>query len=341
MWQKLQTYLFVSIITVLVWLYAEGENLTEEKLYPDIEFVAPAGRQLLIVPRQPSEPVLVTVRGPTTQLARLNREESEQPLAIELLDDPSTDNPNREVDLLDALSRHPRYADLGIEIAEVTPRRVTVRVERYVPRDLPVEAPPPGDFQFNETPIVEPAQATVRMPASDWANIPADVRVIAELNADDLAQREVNKQHVLVNVPLVLPQARGLDRVTIAPTAATVTLTVTQKTKKSEPQSIPIKLLVPIGELARYDVQLVDQADPWLSRIVFSGPNETIDRINKKEVKVWAELRLDSDDLGTAADKESASAPVHLTVPPGVNAVEHPQPIKFRVVRRALPATSP
>lgn len=343
MWQKLQTYIFVTVITALIWLYAESENLREDTVYADIEFVAPAGRQLLIDPRQPQGAVLVTVRGPTTQMARLTREEGEDPIQLELVDDPTAETPMREVDLFEELKKHPRYLSLGIQVTEVVPRRVNVRVERYATRELPVEAPAPGEFQFTETPIVDPAQATIRMPASLMSAIPDDARIVAKLEPKDLAQRQVNIQHVIVNVPLLLPGAQGIDRSAISPTAATVTLTISQKTKQTAPMSLPIKINVSISELQRYDVQLVDQSDPWIRNVVLSGPNELIDQINdaNKTIKVWAELRLDTDDLDKAAGKESASANVYLNVPPGILPAEPPAAIKYRVTKKSQPIVAP
>jgi len=332
MWQKVQTYVFVTLIAVLIWLYAEGLTLKTWEITPDIEFVPPPGQKLLISPAR--HRIQATIKGPTAQLDEIKKLQEAGPIKLELLDDPTNAEPYEQVNLAQELARQPAIARLGVTITDIKPARVRVRVERYVTRTLAIEIGTNSDFEFKGDPTVDPAEATVEVPMSLAGGIDDDTKVIALLDDAVLTRLEMDKQHIEENVPLILPPPLGGEHIIITPQAASVTLTITQKTSTTAPQSVPVLLVAPIAELAKYEVLLENQDDQMLRGVVLSGPNDVIDGISARQIKVWAELRLSADDLAQAAGKDSNSAPVHMSMPAGITVVEPPQPIKYKVVKK-------
>ena len=60
-WGKIQTYFIVTIISSLIWLYAESENVKQQRpLEFNVHFVAPPGQLLAI--DEPIKSVSLTVR---------------------------------------------------------------------------------------------------------------------------------------------------------------------------------------------------------------------------------------------------------------------------------------
>ena len=68
---KIETFCVVTLITCLVWLYAEGENLVQYSQPVRVRFVGPVGTDLAITPRELIN-VDITFRASKSQLADLN-----------------------------------------------------------------------------------------------------------------------------------------------------------------------------------------------------------------------------------------------------------------------------
>src|SRR5688500_11942303 len=72
MWQTIKTLVLVTVVTCLVWLYAEGENVKPRAIDADVRLVAPAGQPLLVTPGEPRR-VRVMMRCSNTKFAEVER----------------------------------------------------------------------------------------------------------------------------------------------------------------------------------------------------------------------------------------------------------------------------
>jgi YbbR domain-containing protein len=330
MWSKIQTYLFVTLITILAWLYAEGENLKVETYSPEIVFVATPAGSLLIEPSRPPRRVDVTFKGPNSQLQEVMRN---QPIKVPLQ---AGDDPDRTIDLAQLLAENNEIMRMGLTVQRVDPSTVKVRVEEMRTVTMPIDVVPGSDYLATR-PTITPPEATVTLPASEADQIAQGTKLIARLA---LNNPSINQQTVIEGVELSLPEGIDPAHATIDPPAVSITVTITQKTRQSQPLTIPVRLVAPISELARYDVRL-DSDDPLLRNVILEGPNAIIDEIDQRKRDIWAELRLSASDLENAAAKPNDPfvAQVTIPTPEGVRVVQGLAPLKYRVTREE-PATN-
>ena len=68
--RKLQTYILVSLVTVLIWLYAEGQDVQRYITELPVRLVVPATSGLIVV-ESPTDRARVEFRGASAQIRRL------------------------------------------------------------------------------------------------------------------------------------------------------------------------------------------------------------------------------------------------------------------------------
>ena len=327
MWQKIQTYVFVTIITVLIWLYAEGSTLQKRSLQRQIQFVAPTGLELFIDPRRPQETVELTVRGPVGQLDELERRLGERRIEIEVAVDSDSDDPQQKVNLHGHLSAYLAGAAPGVALIDLTPTELSIRAERYATRKLPILPVADGDVQVEYTGI-DPAEAEVKMPASLLSRLDDDAKVEALMTEAEIAQSEMDKERTApVRLKAPLAEENG---VTVDPQTANVTFKITQTTESYTVPHIPLRFSKPASAEGQYEVYLVGGEEKEAVRVIeVTGPTEIIDQIKDEVLTVKAVLDLNLVDLGEAVDAEMTCS-VTFYPPEGVTVVTPPPARKYR-----------
>lgn len=346
LWQRIQSYVIVTIISVLIWLYAESENVKQQKpLSFNIRFVAPPGQHLAIGPAVVPQ-VTVTVRCATGQYAQLRTMQS-QP--IELVVEELPDNTQQLIDLHSRLEDSPIGA-LGVSFVDIQPSTVVLHVERLVEQAMTISTDHvvPQDMQLNGLPVIQPAKASVRLLASMVQDRKIEHRELqAVLDPEVVARLEENVQHELV-VPVKLPQdlvkrfdKRSIPEPTIDPPSAIVTLTIRKQIDSYAASSVPILVVAPWMELGRFSIRLENNDRPFLDeQIELAGPSDVIEKIRNGQDKVWAELRLTVEDLETGI----TSKQLHINVPQGVDLESANPVIQFVITPREVntsPAAAP
>jgi len=330
MWDKIREYGFVTIIALLVWLYAEGENVTNAERDIEVEFV-PASNNLVVDDTESEdERVSVLFRGNSGQLNDLKELLHEGAIQIEMN---AGEEARQQVTLRDRLADHPKIVEVGVSVLETRPETLNVTVERLVKLDIPVTVVATGETQLRDV-TVTPEKVSVRLPASTAEALGESPRAEARVTEALIEGLPVNQQHSLAGVAIVLPDLTTTSNVTLTPAAADVTCTIKKLAKDLLLPAVSVRIVAPVAELARYDVQPASEEDQLVRDIKISGPNDLIDQIESRQVKVWADLQLQSEDLAQAVAKESVSIVPHIHLPAGVTLVEPPRPIKVRVLEK-------
>lgn len=330
---KIQTYAIVTVVTVLIWLYLESENVKLQKpLRLTVSFVAPPGQQLLIIPARPSQTptqptklqVDITVSCATSQYVRLQRLQ-DRPLELTVTE--YADHPIQFVDLRQMLLDTP-IGDLGVTLDEIVPPKFELRVERIEQVSRPIRVVVAEGIQLATTPVVEPAECTVGLPASVAQHVDLLLpQVSLERQTANTLDPNVPRE---LSVPITLAVSEDLEenlqkliRINapqIRPPNATMTVTIRNQTGSLKIPGVPIVLAAPWAEMKKYTVE-IEKDKRVLEEVRVTGPSDVIDRIDKGQLKVWADLRLTADDL----ESRITSKQVHINVPPGVQ-VESPIP---------------
>ena len=332
MWEKAQTYIFVTLITVLIWLYAESESLDTKPFYTQVEFGA--GQKLLINPQRSGQ-IIVTVEGPRGRMTELYDQLSAKPLQIQVQSDPTGENLEQTIDLKQKLREHDIFKKLGFRLEKVDPPNLYVRVEPYITWTLPIAVRTNGDVQINANSTkIDPAEAQIEVPFSYAAAVyNRSARIDAVLQLDDVTLRQEQTKEVLLSFSDVVPAAD----VTITPNTATVTVTVESTERRSKELKLPVTIRYPIAEAPKYAFELMTPDETVVS-VSFQGPLDVIKQIDediearKKLVKLF--VQLGAEDLAKAAGGEEISREVQFDLPPNVIPNEFPPPIRFKITRR-------
>lgn len=321
--QKIETYVIVTIIAALIWLYAESENV---KPYPpfavNVQFVAPVGQNLLIQPARPQR-VTLSVRCATSQYAALEQMAEEGSLRVAIDADP--DSPEQVVILSQKRLDETRIGDLGITITDVQPTTFDLRVERLeeVALSISPDSVVPAGVQLAAPPVIEPPQVGLFLPVS-LAVRAAELHLNARIDDATMQRLEENVPQELT-VPITLPamlrdELAGFTPA-INPKTARVTVTVRKQSDTYLHSSVPILILAPWTELEKYRIRIENDRRVLDQDVELTGPSDVIERIRTGQERVWAELRLTADDLESGVNSKQLS----IAVPPSVR-VDSPLP---------------
>ena len=327
MWQAIRTIIVVTIVTFLVWLYAESENVRSQAFEADIQFVAPATQPLAIRPAQPRR-VRIIARGPAASFAQVERMTRNGPIPIIVREDTSRPDSRESIVLKDRLATSSPLATTSLTITEVQPAILDVNIEALKRVSMPVKVDA-GDLQG--TAVAEPGAVEVAVPAS-LAAAAAEESLTAVLDPRWLAQLETNVPHTL-DVDLTAPEALRNAGVPIKLPRVKVTVKVRRQSETLVVPLIPVLLQVSSRELTRFNV-VVNESNAFLHDIQLTGPSDAIERIRKQEVHVKAFLAFTAEDLERDAAAANSTATPVLSLPPGVTPTEALPVVSYKVVKR-------
>lgn len=320
--EKLETGAIVTVITVLVWLYAEGENIVERQQRMSVRFVPPAGQDLAIVPQDPLE-VVATVRGSTGEISALD-DALIDGVRIEVAPQGNGAGSSQTIVLKDALSRS-AVGGMGVNILDTDPPTKSVRVEQLVTRKFAVVAAPPKRLKLAGTPEFSPAEVSLRVPRS-LADRYAGLTVAAHMDALDESEYDVNTS-VTAQVPLELPSELRSPWTELERQTVQATFTIRKQTETTTLPTMRIRLNIDPLLLREYEIE--PDSDVVLRDVRLSGPSDAIQAIVDGRTQVWAELRPTRDQVERGV---TSLAPV-VVAPPGVSS-DPPEPVQVTIRRR-------
>lgn len=166
--------LWIALVTLLVWVYADVEFTKETTLHATV-LLSTARRSDLVL-RSPSRvKVRFKVQGPSSGLARLKQR----------LGDPNDPNAPRQgysviryevtandktLTTRDILNDDELIANEGLTVLFAQPASIQVKTERKIRREAPVKLDYTGAYLSKE-PVVVPPKVGLYVPESDWQKI--------------------------------------------------------------------------------------------------------------------------------------------------------------------------
>jgi hypothetical protein len=327
---KIRTAILVSLVTVLIWLWAEGESLDTETFNPSVMFVQNEGGDMLIEPYERwAGSVRVRVQGSKRALTDAKRDlSSEIRLKIGDRGMPTQPGDQQIVDLAQAIQSLPSVGGQGLSVQEVTPANAVVRIVKLVSRELPVRAVVPPDIALLGQAAVSPARVMVRLSESQDARLPADAFATVELTRQDLASARDDTALTMtsrVRLPEALDEEPGVE---ITPPRVSVTFRLKRSVDSVTVATVPVWFSLPSTEGDGWDIELIDK---FLRDVTFTGPTDAIARIRSREVVPLAEVRLSSDELENGIEAKEA---VIVDVPQGVESGVAVKTVRLKVTRR-------
>jgi len=322
--ETLETGLVVTVITVLIWLFAEGETIQPVTKTVDIEFVAPNTTMAVEIDGEPTATQLKKV-DITLQVSRSNRGKIDQYLreqAIKIEVQPTEAGTTVQViNLKDELAASP-LTELGGYVQSTDPSTYAVRLIELRTIDMPI-VPLLGELQLSEeAPKFKHEIIPVTLP-KDLADraVAEGLSLYAMMNKLDTSSFVEGNQFTR-NVKLELPPELENPHAKFDPNNV-VTFIVLKRTQDITLPQVQVRVAISDLWTGQYQIEIEPER---FIEVDLRGSAEVIEDIGQNNELVWALIKLNSDDLAEGTHQ----APLNIFVPEGV-AVVSPKPLRTMI----------
>jgi hypothetical protein len=326
---------WVVPLTLLIWIYAEREQVTKEQNETiPFELVSTDPNRLVTLRPPQDSNIVVELEGPRARvqdvLHRLRGGAFPQGLRIEI-DKALLPNRDHQLRTISLIANHDLFRHNGITVTRTQPDTITVTVDEIVERDARVE-PAPGTPNLGEGTKFDPAVIKLRGPRNvlNPEGDPNALVVYAHVPNNLLSQPG---QRDGLGLELSLPPPLAKDaRVTMNPSKVDATLQVQASDEEwvmpamtvslDVPKSVTDKFTVKYDETSIYDVRLI-------------GPKDVIEEMRKPGgPKPYAQLKVTIDD---ASRDEQRRTLRFVDLPEGVRVddKDKQRTVAFRLVAKA------
>jgi hypothetical protein len=329
-----KTFAWVGPLTLLIWVWAEREQLHNDSWSIPVEVRSSDRFVSLLEPEDGN--VIIDVSGPRAQLDALRQMLTGglSPRGAMLELDPNLPLGEQYPATAELLNRQPLFRDRGVIVKDASPSRLTVFVDERVTREARIAVSPEVERNLESPPVFDPPITTVSGPKRVLDALPedADGRLIVTADLSGFPAVQQPGAHELVDVPLLRPVED--PNVALGLTKANVSLRLRQSDVEYTIPSMSIFVIVPPTMMGRYRVVIGDGAFPTIPNVRVSGAPAKIELLKREDFtpRPKALLEVTSEDR----PGEIHTRRLRYDLPEGITV--HPQDarreIEFRVVER-------
>lgn len=310
----LKTALLVTLVTILIWVFAEAESLTRKNVRVEVLLdPEPDGNRLVdVVDGQGwQKRADVVFEGSTAAVTEAEAVGRRPIRLLPGMEGFPSDPGEQTVDLFAALRELPELRNKGVSIVRVDPPNVRVRVDQLVSREVKVIAVVPGS-ELDGQPEIKPGTVTLRLPAGEAEALTPTSAVRARVSPESVTKLVPGRHETVSNVVLELPiELQHSRRIRIEPSRADVSLTLRSRAATWTLPNVPVSLVLAAGEYARWEIIIPDE-DRFITDVKVTGPVDLIDQIKRSDVTVAAQVLLSFEELErgiTSKDVSFSSIP--------------------------------
>lgn len=325
---RISDFAWVTLISVLIWLYAEGRNVQTTAFETLPLTVSLASKDLILMPPVPTS-VRLRFKGATAELDKLKQELSRG--GIDLTLDDVTEPGERSIVLADVLPGAKPIRRVSVNIVDIDPPTFQLRVDRMVTQNVNVTFKPNDVQLVGGAAQIKPAQVAITMPESKLKQI-SDALVLEAIPAVSLKTLPPGVEHTMaaqVKLPTVLA---GDPTVKLEPANVQLTFTIDKKEDAVVLPSVPVFVEMPPAEQENFKVIPADDSQV-LKDVKVTGPAELIQQVRDGQIRVVASLRLFRDELDKGVGVESTAA-VKFDVPTGLIIDSPVTTVRYTVQKR-------
>jgi hypothetical protein len=332
--RNFQDYLIVTLMTALIWVYAEARNVQTYAPNEPVPLTLRMSAKDLVIVDQKTTKVSVAFKGAQAELDKLRRSLGNG-FQVELdLTEPGA----KSIPLADLLRESKPLNSLSVNVVRMEPQTLELTVDRIVRTQVPVSFKP-KDVQLVPGSVrIDPPSMPLTAPQNKLAQLgqdPTTWSLEAQPNVDIRGLPPGVEHTVLAQV--ALPTVLGSDpQTTLGARQVRVTFTIDKKENSYVLPTVPVWVSAPPGDMAMYNVKLHDESRV-LKDVKLTGPDEVMAKIEDKSLRVVAALRLSTDDLVAAAGKGELTGQAHLVLPALVTAELSAAPVRYSVTKVAEP----
>lgn len=334
---QLPTLLIVTVVAVLIWLWAAGETRETDKRTFRVQFTTQMPTEHIV---QPNEMTLaVEIEGSRSALRSAQAMGS--PIVLTL----DAGLGDHSVDLAQLLNDHPGLRDARISVISTDPPTQDLMIYKLTSATARVEEPDLGRLQVDGAVAIDPPQVTIHMPQRLKRRLGPDITVKAVLDPTKLEQLKPGEPARLT-ARLQLPESLASQRsVSITPTAVMVSFTARSNIRETTLPTVPVHISGPWKDHDEYVVE-VTEADRFLENVTVTADAALIDRIEAGDVKVFALVHISSTEKEQGIEAKPVTCFLALLPPPEVGSStvtaqidgsSQPPLIHLRISERARP----
>lgn len=294
-----------TLLTLAIWMLAAERTSVTESFSGRVQVQVPAGADVYLAKGTAKETVEVRVNGSRSAVDRARRA-----LAAGIaLDVVPTNAGDCEVDVAQALQATSQpMRDLAILSVEPASMRLTLGTIVTVKAGI---ALPLRSDQVDGDAMVEPAEATVRLPAEAVAAWPEPRKVNALLELSSFATDQPRSVTAALRAPTEL--ATWADHVRIEPGEATVKARLRRDRGMTVIPRVPLRINASPRAFNEYTVRI--EGEPAVMQVEVSGPRAAVAALEDWSGTVYAQVDL--------ADRQLAAGELilpitHWNLPPGL-----------------------
>lgn len=304
----LRTVVVVSLVSVLIWIVAEGESLSTERVEVVVRLVSDSSDTAM----RPTADngwtgrVVLELEGSTAEVSRL-RELLRDPIGLNPGDPGVPVEPGQHtLDIADVLRQSEVFEGSGVSLSSVEPETADVLIDRVQWRQFEVAVNVP-DLASASSPVADPRQVRVLVPSLVAGQISNLRSLTASLTSDQVAGLKVGERNVIPNVPIDLPEALANHPfVRATPDRVSVTVTLENREDSITLNNVPVQIRRPAFEAERWTVQ-VDPQDHLLQNVTVTGPSDLIEQIRNQQLTIFASVVLTLDDRDAGITQKEAT----------------------------------
>ena len=287
---KYWTYLIVTLVTVLLWVWAAAETREPGKATFHVRFASAGAGNWVITPDELT--LTATLEG--ARFALKDAQALQGPLVLTTGNELPSGVGRYTVDLTAALNKNEALRNTRVIVLAVDPPSKMLEIDALVAVPATV-LPDLPQLYLDGEPEVDPAQVTVTLPSRLGHLTPEEIAPRAYIAQSRLDRLEPGREYVL-STKLLLPEKLAReDSVTIEPTVANVTFTVRSFIEEHTLATVRVHIAGPPEDHEDYLVE-IDKADEVLKGVTISADAVLIEQIKAGDAVVVAMVHLSNRD---------------------------------------------
>lgn len=303
--QEIWTIVLVTIVTVLIWVWAAGE--TRERKGPmnaTVHFTVPDPENWVIRPEQQS--MVIVIEGSQLALRRA-QELMTQPLEVGI----GANVGRQTINLPERLRQHDELRATGVTVISVDPQQVSVELDHIERFTAPVKPNLPGVQTEGEI-VVDPPEVTIAVPSQVRSRFGQGFTAEAAIDRAELDRLQPGIPQTQ-DVRVRLPDGFASGDVRIAPQRVKLTFTIRSRTRDIRLETVRVQLAGPPEDHQLYTVEIEPRQ---LNKVTITADADLVRRIEANEVPVVALLHLGSREKEARIESKRISGFVALVPEP-------------------------
>jgi hypothetical protein len=325
---SLKSLLWVVPLTVLIWIYAEREQVvTANNVAIRVKAPEDPGRVIRFVPATDNI-VHADLRGPQASIDQVKDYIENTTIPIEI--DRSLTRGEQPIDITSQLNKLPEVANKGVTVERSSGLRISI--DPIVEKEVDVKAPP--DFA-GAAAVFTPTRVRLRGPESEVERASRNGQLVAYANLNKFAsQLAAGGTQTLRNVPLMPPTELDAAEITFAP------VVVSAQVEASKEKTIVLSVVTVFAGYPK--VPKADQYraeyDNALRGVRVTGPADEIKKLDSGATVAVAffPVDLDNPDINT-----NRTAEVVFALPYGVQPSDQDKKRMVTYTLELRPKTNP